>query len=250
MKRFLTLLMALVMCLQFASCGNTVTGTPSTTDATTQSDTQSTADVTEATTVATTEATTEATTIVTEPPIPVTPAKTYSFGESVETDMLRFTPKLEGFSKEVGNWPDKNYLTPNGKSAGSNPFKADDEKTMMYFSGTFEFIGKSTKTEEFEYNYTVIYANDYEFKSHKYGGSHDYTCGWGMAMELASNDWGHNESNSTVGDGTMKFEALSSKKTRYVRFCIEVPEVLSTDESSPLQVIFTFDGNEFVYNVR
>lgn len=247
MKKFISVLLTLA-CLTLASCGNTVTGTPNTTDATTPSDTQATI-ATETPTIIDPNETesTEATTVATEAPKPAT---IYSFGESVESNMLRFTPKFEGFYEEVGNWPDKNYLTPNGKAAGSNPFKASDEKIMMTFSGIFEFIGKSTKTENFEYTYSIVYANDYEFKSHEYGGSNDYTCGWGMAMDAASTDWSHNESNGTVGNGKMKFEALSAKKTRYVRFCIEVPTVLATDESSPIQVVFNFDGNSYVFSLR
>lgn len=247
MKKFISVLLSFA-CLALASCGNTVTGTPNTMDETTPLDTQTTV-ITETPTIIEPSETDpmETTTVATEAPKPAT---IYSFGESVESDMLRFTPKFEGFHKEVGNWPDKNYLTPNGKSAGSNPFKASDEKIMMTFSGTFEFIGKSSRTENFEYTYSVIYANDYEFKSHEYGGSHDYTCGWGMAMDAASNDWNRNENNGSVGNGKMKFEALSAKKTRYVRFCIEVPEILATDESSPIQVIFNFDGNSYVFNIR
>ena len=137
----------------------------------------------------------------------------------------------------MGNWPDENYLTPDGKAVGSNPFKAEEEKTIMWFSADVEYIGDSTENETFSYAFTVVYDGDYEFASDPYDCS--YT------EDPAGGEW-EQSSNSTA----MTFEPLSSKTTRLARFCIEVPQQLETDAAAPLQVIFTLNGAEYVYQIR
>ena len=109
---------------------------------------------------------------------------------------------------------------------GSNPFKAEEEKTIMWFSADVEYIGDSTENETFSYAFTVVYDGDYEFTSDPYNCS--YT------EDPAGGEW-EQGSDST----TMTFEPLSSKTTRLARFCIEVPQQLETDTEAPLQVIFT-----------
>ena len=168
----------------------------------------------------------------------VTPAAVYAFGDSVTTEdgYFTFTPVFEGFAEELANWPDENYLTPEGQSVGSNPFQAEDEKIMMWFSGTVEYIGDSTTDETFSYGFQVIYDTDYVFDYDP------YDCGY--SLEPDSSEW-------ETGDGnTMVFEPLSAKKTRYLRFCIEVPEQLASDSGADLSVVFTIEGTEYSYQIR
>ena len=161
------------------------------------------------------------------------------FGDTVTTedDLFTFTPTFGGFAPEVGNWPDENYLTPDGTAVGSNPFKAEEEKTIMWFSADVEYIGDSTENETFSYAFTVVYDGDYEFASDPYNCS--YT------EDPAGGEWDQG-SDST----TMTFEPLSSKTTRLARLCIEVPQQLETDTAAPLQVIFTLNGAEYAYQIR
>ena len=180
------------------------------------------------------------------PEVSDTPAQ-LSFGESVTTDLFRFTPSFDGFADEVANWPDENYLTPNGKMAGSNPFKADDGKVMMYFSATVDYIGNSKTNESFSLWYRVDFDNGYIFD-----GKHDYnsnpfdseearyTTGWGNSTD--NKEWDYSNS--------MTFAPLSSVKKRYVRFAIEVPSVLQTETGKSLIVIFTIDGKQYTYKIR
>ena len=170
-----------------------------------------------------------------------------TFGESIETEMFKFTPSFDGFADEVANWPDENFLTPNGKISGSNPYKAADGKTIMYFSGIVEYIGNSKENESFSIGYIVDYDNGYIFNgNHDYNSSalesedSRYHTGWGNTVDKS--DWDY--------ENHMTFAPLSTVTKRIVRFVIEVPAVLKESNEKSLNVIFTIDGQKYCYKVR
>ena len=59
----------------------------------------------------------------------------YHFGDtvSVSDGMFEFTPVFEGFTAKLANWPDKDFMTPDGQFSGQTPYEASEEKVMMYF---------------------------------------------------------------------------------------------------------------------
>lgn len=165
---------------------------------------------------------------------PTNDVQTLSFGDAVTTEYFEFTPTFEGFAEELGNWPDQNFMTPDGTISGNNPYKASDEKTLMWFSGIVNYLGGATTDVVFEYSFKVIYDNNYVFE----GDSFDT----GYTTDLEAGEWEYGNS--------MTFEPLSSKTTRHVRFNIEVPKLLETDTDKELTVVFSIGTNEYTYNVR
>ena len=168
--------------------------------------------------------------------------KTYSFGESIELNNFKFTPKFEGFVSQVANWPNKDYLTPDGKVLEPNPYKADDGNVMMYFTGTIEHIGQSQNLEEFTYDVRIVHneKNVYEFDLEKMDVNS--ACATGISFDLESDSWEQNVKKT-------EFDPLSSYATRYARFVREVPAEVENDDKS-LQVVFNINGNEYIYVIR
>lgn len=166
------------------------------------------------------------------------------FGDTIKTDLFEFTPSFDGYADEVANWPDENYLKPTGKMAGSNPYKADSDKTVMYFSGVVNYIGNEKSNVNFTYGFSVDYDNGYVFKD---DGSVVITdghveVGYGYTKSLNDPDWEY--------ENTMTFEPLSSETTRYVRFCIIVPKVIETETAKPLNVNFMINGESYTFVLR
>ena len=167
----------------------------------------------------------------------------YHFGDtvSVSDGMFEFTPVFEGFTDKLANWPDKDYMTPNGQFSGNSPYVAADEKVMMYFSGTINYVGDSKKNEEFKYDFTVDYDDGYLFyftEGDAWNNGNGYHSGCGITDNVESGDWDY-ECSAT-------FEPLSSNKTRYVRFCIEVPNQLQTDSQNTM-ITFHINGEDYSF---
>ena len=168
--------------------------------------------------------------------------KVYLFGETVTTDMYEFTPKFEGFAKALANTPDANFLTPNGFGLkdSDNPFRADDEKTMIYFSAVVNYIGDSKENETFDYDFTINYDTDYNFEFD--------------LNDLRSYSAVTSEETPSFGDWEQRkiattFEPLSSDKTRYFRFCMEVPEQLESN-TDKIVVTFKVNGKKYTYKIQ
>lgn len=208
MKKLIALLMALTMCFVLCACGGK---TAEKTDAADGED----------------ESTTEA-----------EDAVSYNFGDSITTGsgMFVFTPSFDGFAHALNNVGGEYCLTPEGSAKkleeSTNPYRADEGKIMMYFSADLEYIGDSKETEIFSFTYKVDY-DGYVFDS----TSSDLTTGMGFAVDPEIFDF----------DKEVKFEPLSSDTSRYVRFCIEVPEKVATDTDRPTSVIFTIGGEEYSF---
>lgn len=214
MKKLAVLMLALAVCMSLCACGGSEEAVPAETE-----------NVTEAATEAATEEVTEA---------PTEPTKIYHFGEPIETEMFMITPSFDGFAEELGNWPDENFLTPDGKISGGNPFKADEEKVMMYFSAVVEYVGDSKQNETVAIGGSVDFDNGYIFPLDS------YDCGFTVDMDDV--DWKYSN--------IMSFEPLSSKTTRYFRFCFEVPTQLETETDKPLVVKLGVNGAEYIYEIR
>ena len=223
MKKTALLLLVLIV-ITFTSCSYTITET---------------AETGPAESIAETEAQIETTTEKTVTQL--------SFGDAIVTEMFRFTPSFDGFADEVANWPDENYLKPNGSISGSNPFKAADGKTMMYFSGVVEYIGNSKQNESFSVYYQVDYDDGYIFN-----GNNDYNMTTSESQDARYHTgWGNSADGKNWDySNTMTFAPLSTITKRYVRFTIEVPAVLESETGKPLNVIFRVDGNDYCFKLR
>lgn len=215
MKKLLALMLAAALALSLAACGGSGgtgdTGTPDGDNAT--PDTQETQDTQQ-------DIQQESESMI------------YEFGDPVTSPsgMFVFTPAFDGFASAVANWPDENYLRPNGRGVdeSNNPYVADEGKVMMYYSGVVEYIGDSKSTETFDFNFKVDYDDGYVFT------------GSGKGYSSNESDWSYNAAS---------FEPLSSDTSRYVRFCVEVPDTLEKDFEKQTVTIFTIEGEEFTYLV-
>lgn len=209
MKKWIALFLAAILCMSLAACG----GNETTSTDTPGSDTN--------------------TTVQTKPAVEE-PEKIYSFGDSITTPsgMFIFTPMFDGFASAVANWPDENYLHPDGRGVdeSDNPFVADDGKVMMYYSAQVEYIGDSKSDESFSFSAKLDYDNGYVFNAE------------GMRYSSDGKDW-----NS--GYEATSFEPLSSDTVRTVRFCIEVPEVIETDFEKRTITIISIEGEDYTFLV-
>ena len=224
MKNALSLLLALVMCLSLCACGGE-----------TQPEAQPTAAPEDAASAAEEITSAEEGIDPAEADsAPAAEATVYQFGDSITSPsgMFVFTPQFHGFAAALANWPDANYLTPDGKGVdeSNNPFVADEGHVMMYFSGVVEYIGDSKETETFSFAYQLDYDHGYLFD----GPS-------GVRYSSDEEDWDTNEYAS--------FEPLSSNTVRYVRFCLEVPEALESDVEKETILTIKIEGEPFVFNV-
>lgn len=208
MKKTISLFLALVMCLTLCACSASNDAPKSNMN--------------------------EEPPVVVEEPV-AEPAETeaqtvYTMGDTVSNGMFEFTPTFEGFTDEVANWPDQDYMTPNGQISGNNPFKASNEKVIMYFSGNVKYVGNSKSNETFWYDFTVDYDNGYLFEFNE-----NYNCG-----VKAGDSWNYTN--------MITFEPLSSAKEGYVRFCIEVPQQLEADPEN-IVIDFNICGSTFRYRL-
>lgn len=164
----------------------------------------------------------------------------YNFGDSITTEsgMFVFTPAFDGFARALNNWGNENYLLPQGKTkdleASDNPYFAEEGKTMMYFSATVEYVGDSKENESFDFSFKVDY-DGYVFDS----TNSDTISAKGYSLDQMSWDIG--------SSATAEFEPLSSDTTRYIRFCIEVPEQVENDTEKQTSVIFTIGEKEYTF---
>lgn len=223
MKKWIALLLTAVLCLSLTACAQTGTDDTAAEQNTDQSIEQPDSETASETTV-------------------------YHFGDTVTVSdgMFEFTPVFEGFAQTLANWPDQDFLTPNGKISGNTPYEASEEKVMMYFSGTINYVGESKQNESFEYNFTIDYDDGYLFEfagGDAWNSGLGYHSGAGIVEDpdnIQTGDWEY--------DCSATFEPLSSKKSRYVRFCIEVPNQLEADSENIL-ITFHLNGEDFIFTM-
>lgn len=220
-NKLLAMLLVLVICVGVCACGS---------DSSTSSD----------------EVSVEETTEEKESGEEVSKPETYKFGDTVSVGdgMFEFTPVFEGYAEKLANWPDKDFMTPNGQFSGTSPYCASEEKVIMYFSGTINYVGESKVNESFAYDFVMDYDDGYIFEfveGDAWNSGKGYTAGCGITDDIDAGEWSY--------DNFATFEPLSSNKTRYVRFCIEVPNQL---EAEPEKVLTTFklNGEEFVFELK
>lgn len=208
MKRTISLLLVLALCLSLCACRA------------------------ETTSHETTEAPTE-TVQVTEIAQTESPAQEtiYAPGDSIETDLFRITPSFTGYAYELANWPDENFMKPEGDFSGKSPYSASDGKTEMYGEIAVEYIGSEKSDVFLDLSVSADYDDGYIFETVHMG-----TC------LTADGKWGYT--------GQMVFEPLSSANTRLVRYCIEVPEQVETNVDKPLVVTFFVNGEPYAFDFR
>ena len=213
-KQILALLLALALCLSFCACGSEKEAEPS--------ETKSASDVT-AETLA--EATTDAAQSGPEE------ETIYNLGDTIETELFRITPSFTGFAKELANWPDENYMTPDGQFSGNSPYSADSEKVEAYGEVRIEYTGNEKSNVSLSIGVSADYDDGYVFENVHLGNC--------VSLD---GDWSY--------DGTMVFEPLSSSTSRILRYCIEVPEQVEANSDKALLVTFFVNGEPFTFDFR
>lgn len=173
--------------------------------------------------------------------------KEYSFGESITTSKFVFTPEFGGFSEQLGAQglydeylfrPEPSDITYRVKDRVKNyaPIKARSGRTMMYFSGTIEYIGNSKKNETFSYGATVNYDNGYTY----------------TVEDFAFEDHGAWDFELSRLKGQTTYEKLidDDQKTRMTRCCVEVPKQVEENADKRLTVTFKINGRKYTYRIR
>ncbi len=219
MKRMLALMLAVILALSVTACGGSANVAPSQPS----TDVQDTPPISDSPTV-------EPSAVQPEPEPEI-----YTFGDSITSPsgLFVFTPSFDGFADAVANFPDENYMRPNGQGVDedNNPYVADEGKVMMYYSAKLEYVGDSKENETFDFTFKVDFDDGYVFD-----GGHN-----GVRYSKDEQEWG--TSSSVV------FEPLNSDTTRYTRFCIEVPNALETDFEKQTLTVFTIEGEDFTFIV-
>ncbi len=214
LKRTFALLLALVMCLSLCACGS---GKGSE-----ASESQSASDVVseepEESVTDTVESSSEEKTI-------------YNLGDTIETELFKITPSFTGFAKELANWPDENYMTPDGKFSGNSPYCAGSEKVEVYGEVQIEYIGNEKSNVSLNMGVSADYDDGYVFDGASLGN-----------CASLDGDWSYS--------GTMTFEPLSSNTARILRYCIAVPEQVETNSDKALLVTFFVNGEPFTFDFR
>lgn len=158
----------------------------------------------------------------------------YQFGESITSPsgMFVFTPEFDGFAAAVANYPDENYLRPEGRGVdeSNNPYVAEDGKVMMYCSAKVEYVGGSKEDETFRFSAKLDYDGSYTFDAD------------GIRYSRDEEDW-------DAGYDSTSFEPLSTDTVRYVRFCFEVPEVVSQDYEKRTVTVITIEDQDYTFPV-
>ncbi|MBR5240004.1 MAG: hypothetical protein IKW04_05480 [Clostridia bacterium] len=158
--------------------------------------------------------------------------KTYISGDTIETELFRITPKFTGYADILLNFPDEDYMTPthSEEKAKNNPYAAEDGKVNLYGEIDIEYIGNEKSDVTLTVNISADYDNGYEYSTSDVGHSSD------------KDEWKY--------DSTLTFEPLSDDTTRIMRYCIEVPEEVETNQDKPLMVTFTINGEAYTYDFR
>lgn len=137
MKKALSLILALVLCIGLCACVNS----------------NNMPEATEATPPAETEAT--------QPPAAEV---VYRLGDVIETELFKITPSFTGYATELANWPDENYMTPAGKFSGTSPYSASEGKTAMYGEIQIEYIGNEKADVSLAIGISANYDDGYIFE--------------------------------------------------------------------------------------
>lgn len=218
MKKAISLLLALVVCLSLCACGD------SNSNATDTPETQAPANE---------EPADETQAPANEEPEPPAEDTIYKLGDAIETDLFKITPSFTGYAYELANWPDENFMTPAGQFSGTSPYSANEGKTAMYGEVQIEYIGNEKSDVSLNMSISVDYDNGYIFQ----GADVDM----GNCVSI-DGDWQY--------DGQMTFEPLSNYNTRILRYCVEVPEQVETNADKSLLVTFFVNGEPFVFDFR
>ena len=232
MKRTLALFLALVMCLSLCACGggNDIPDAHETTEAPQTPNTEAPQTPnTEATQTPNTEATEQSEDVSEN----ISEETIYNLGDVIETDLFRITPSFTGYAHELANWPDENFMTPEGQFSGESAYSAANGKVAMYGEVLIEYIGNEKSDVSLSIGISVDYDDGYIFN----GSDVDIGC-----CVSVDGKWSYN--------GTMNFEPLSSNTTRILRYCVEVPEQVEVNRDKSLLASFLVNGETFVYDFR
>lgn len=174
--------------------------------------------------------------------------KVYHFGDTATVgDDFEFTPEFGGCSKKLADWADEGFLTPDGSYTEDAVYEAGAGNTLMYFSGTVNYIGTSEENAYFGYDFSVTYDEGYviEFAGGEASNKgYSYYSGCGMTTgsnNISLGDW------STVNIAV--FTPESDNTSRYIRFFVEVPEALEA-EPEKVFVIFHINGEDKKFSLN
>lgn len=225
MKKALSLLLILMLCLSVCACGNTKDENVSETVSEEVIEKENEEIIEEVTEEESEEVTEEAETEVEE--------VIYVLGDIIETDLFKITPSFTGYAYELANWPDENFMTPAGKFSGQTPYGGDEEKTTIYGEILVEYVGNEKSDVTLNLNLSADYDDGFIFTGE------DVDINYCVSLD---GDWKY--------DNYMTFEPLSSSTTRIVRYCISVPEVVETTSEKPLLVTIFVNDEAYTYDFR
>lgn len=157
----------------------------------------------------------------------------YNLGDTIETELFKITPSFTGYARELANWPDENYMTPEGKFSGESPYSADTGKTSMYGEIKIEYIGNEKNDVHLDLGISVNYDDGFVFE-----GDDVHT---GYCVSLGD-EWEY--------DKEMVFEPLTNATTRILRYCVEVPEQVENNMEKPLKVTFSVNDKKYAFDFR
>ena len=219
MKKVLSLLLALVMCLSLCACGGGSTNNTNTENSTPDTNTSNTTPV------------------------------VHRIGDTVTTKMFNCTLGRAEFAEEVGNYRLDGYLLPDGKLAvGETAHYAKDGYKLLSFTFELTYLGTT------EYSFSlgqsdgmdlmVKFDNTYEFDSFVISGSTFPIGEWDKACELKS---GH--TMTSLSNPAFKFAPLDETVHEF-RAYIEVPDKVAESIDKPAEIIITLCDEDVVYSIR
>lgn len=136
MKRFESLMLALMMCLSLCACGgnNTAQKTDEGESVKTSAEEEKTL---------------------------------YQLGDVIETELFRITPTFTGYAHFLSNVMDKTYLTFVGYTSDNNPYQAADGKVELFGEIFVEYIGSEKTDVSLEMGISVDFDDGYIYDAGK-----------------------------------------------------------------------------------
>lgn len=217
MKKALSLLLALVMCLSLCACGggstnntNTENSTPDTNDSNT------------------------------------TPVVN-SVGDSVSTDLFNCKLTSAEFGNELCNHLGESYILPCTEHYHQkNPYVAESGYEFLSFTFELTYLGTTehnvTLGSPESMDFLVKYDDAYEFDAFSIAGS---TTGvWDTPYELKSG-----YTMSSISNPAFKFVPLDNTVHTF-RVFVQVPNQVAVNTDKPVDIIITLGNEEVVYSIR
>lgn len=206
MKKALSLLLALVLCLSLCACGGS-NDEPETTEAQTE--------------------------IAEDSSLRETTPKGYEIyyvGEEVSSDYFPFTVKEATFSEQVVSLKSNEFLTPT-TDTGSDTYGADKDYQWLYYEVEYTYKGKSTLSQVDALCKPTVYYGEYEFNS-EYFTFGKINNSWYILLSDYEGV-GHPLQRDLSFYSSYKYEPMEDA-VYVIRGVIKVPEKAIADTETPI----------------